>query len=102
MARIELAPEVLDDLDRFLNHMKQFDVQDMRDRVQEILGSLEVLALSPLIGRPVRDGKRELIIGKGVRGYVALHRYLTEIDTVFILALRAQRNPASSTEDSRA
>jgi plasmid stabilization system protein ParE len=91
MARIELAPEVLDDLDRFLDHMAQLDVADIPDRVQEILGSLEVLALSPLIGRPVKDGKRELIIGKGVRGYVALYRYLAEIDTVFILALRAQR-----------
>jgi plasmid stabilization system protein ParE len=71
--------------------MTQFAVADIPDRVQEILGSLEVLTLSPLIGRPVKDGKRELIIGKGVRGYVALYRYVGEIDTVFILALRAQR-----------
>ena len=91
VARIELAPEVLDDLDRFLDHMTQFAVADIPDRVQEILGSLEVLTLSPLIGRPAKDGKRELIIGKGVRGYVALYRYVGEIDTVFILALRAQR-----------
>ncbi len=41
--------------------------------------------------RPVKDGKRELVIGKGVRGYVALYRYLAEVDTVFILAIRAQR-----------
>jgi hypothetical protein len=54
MARIGLAPQVLDDLDRFLGHMAQFDVADIPDRVQEILGSLEVLALSPLIGRPVK------------------------------------------------
>jgi len=91
VARIELAPEVLDDLDRFLDHMAQFDVADIPVRVQEILDSLDILSLSPLIGRPVRDGKRELIVGKGVRAYVALYRYLGEIDTVFILALRDQR-----------
>ena len=28
---------------------------------------------------------------RGSRGYVALYRYLPEIDTVFILALRSQR-----------
>jgi hypothetical protein len=28
------------------------------------------------------------VIGRGARGYVALHRYLSEIDTVFVLAVR--------------
>jgi hypothetical protein len=32
-----------------------------------------------------------LIIGRRSRGYVALYRYVPEIDTVFILALRGQR-----------
>jgi hypothetical protein len=35
--------------------------------------------------------KRELVIGQGSRGYVALYRYLAEIDTAFILAIRSQR-----------
>lgn len=34
---------------------------------------------------------RELIIGRGSRGYVALYRYVPEIDTVFVLAIRSQR-----------
>jgi hypothetical protein len=34
---------------------------------------------------------RELIIGRRSRGYVALYRYVPEIDTVFILALRSWR-----------
>jgi hypothetical protein len=33
----------------------------------------------------VQDGKRELVIGRAKRGYVAA------IDTVFVLALRVQR-----------
>ncbi len=91
MAHIELAPAVLEDIDRFVEHMVLHQAVDMPKRVDEIIQAIQVLAHSPLIGRPVRQGKRELVIGKGVRGYVALYRYLAEIDTVFILALRAQR-----------
>ncbi|SEB24478.1 ParE toxin of type II toxin-antitoxin system, parDE [Variovorax sp. YR216] len=60
-------------------------------RIEEIIEAVEVLSHSPLIGRPVKNGKRELVIGKGRRSYVALYRYLAEAETVFILALRAQR-----------
>jgi len=91
MVRIELAPEVLDDVDRFIDHLEQHQVADVANRVGEILEAIQILSGSPLIGRPVAGGKRELIIGKGSRGYVALYRYLAEIETVFILALRAQR-----------
>jgi toxin ParE1/3/4 len=91
VAHIELAPAVLEDIDRFVEHMAHHQAADMPERVDEIIQAIQVLTHSPLIGRPVRQGKRELVIGKGVRGYVALYRYLAEIDTVFILALRAQR-----------
>ncbi|MGO4392255.1 type II toxin-antitoxin system RelE/ParE family toxin [Variovorax sp. M-6] len=91
MARIELAPDVLDDMDRFVDHMVQYEVDNAAERVEEIVQAIDILAHSPLIGRPVRGGKRELVIGKGTRGFVALYRYLAEIETVFILALRAQR-----------
>jgi plasmid stabilization system protein ParE len=37
MARIELAPEVVDDLDRFLDHMAQFDAVDAAKRIEEIV-----------------------------------------------------------------
>ena len=91
MARIELAPAVLEDIDRFVEHLVRHKAVDISERINEIIQAIQVLTHSPLIGRPVRHGKRELVIGKGVRGYVALYRYLAEIDTVFILALRAQR-----------
>jgi plasmid stabilization system protein ParE len=91
MVRIELAPGVLDDIDRFIDHLEQHQAADVADRVGEILEAIQILSRSPLIGRPVAGGKRELIIGKGSRGYVALYRYLAGIETVFILALRAQR-----------
>jgi plasmid stabilization system protein ParE len=91
MARIELAPEVLDDFDRFFEHLAQFDVDVSETRAAEIIDAVQVLPHSPLIGRKVRGGKRELVIGRGSRGYVALYRYVPDIDTVFVLAFRHQR-----------
>jgi toxin ParE1/3/4 len=91
MARVELAPEVLDDFDRFLDHLLRFDVADSSVRISEIIEAIQVLTHSPLIGRPVRGGKRELLIGQGAAGYVALYRYVASIDTVFVLAVRHQR-----------
>jgi len=91
MARIELAPEVLEDFDRFFDHMARFEVEDARARIGEIVQAVQILTHSPLIGRPVKGGKRELVIGRGSRGYVALYRFVASIDTVFVLALRSQR-----------
>lgn len=91
MTRIEIAPEVFDDFDRIFDHIARFDVGSAPERIEEILAAVQILATSPLIGRPVRGGKRELVIGRGSRGYVALYRYAAPIDTVFLLALRSQR-----------
>ena len=47
----------------------------------------------------MEDGKRELIIGRARRGYVALYRYVSAIDTVFVLAVRAQREDGFKREN---
>ena len=91
MARIELAPEVLDDFIRIIAHLKRFDVAGASARVDQIIESFEILRHSPLIGRQVKGGKRELVIGRGAHGYVAQYRFVPGLDTVFVLALRAQR-----------
>lgn len=91
MSRIELAQEVGDDMDRILDHLVSNAVADAAERIREIIQAIDVLARNPLIGRPSEQGKRELIIGRDARGYVALYRYVEEIDTVFVLALRSQR-----------
>lgn len=91
MARVELAPEVFDDFDRFFEHMVRFEIAAAPERIAELLEAVQILSTSPLIGRPVREGKRELVIGRASRGYVALYRYVADIDTVFVLAFRNQR-----------
>lgn len=95
MARIELAPELADDLERILDHLVRHDIRDAGARMHEIIQAFDVLETNPLIGRPAANDKRELIIGRRSRGYVALYRYLPEVDTVFILALRSQREAGS-------
>lgn len=91
MSAIELAPEIAQDVSRILAHLAQFEVQAADQRVLEIVAALDILEINPLIGRPTANDLRELVIGRGSRGYVALYRYVSEIDTVFILAIRSQR-----------
>lgn len=91
VTRIELAPEVFDDFDRFFEYIAQFDAGSAPQRIGDIIEAIQILSHSPLIGRPVKDGKRELVIGRASRGYVALYRYVAALDTAFVLALRAQR-----------
>jgi len=91
MSRIELAPEVADDLDRILDHLLAHEAADAASRIHDIIRAIDVLERNPLIGRAVRTDLRELVIGRGARGYVALYRYVGELDTVFVLAIRGQK-----------
>ncbi len=91
MSRVELAPEVGEDFDRILEHLHRHEVPDASARIEEIIHGITVLESNPLVGRPARAEMRELVIGRQSRGYVALYRYIPEIDTVFVLAIRSQR-----------
>ncbi len=91
MSRIELAPEVGDDLDRILEHLLAHQGSDAPSRIEDIMKAIDVLERNPLIGRPARQDLRELVIGRRARGYVALYRYVAELDTVFVLAIRGQK-----------
>jgi toxin ParE1/3/4 len=64
---------------------------DAPARIGEIVLAIQILTHSPLIGRPVKGGRRELVIGRDSHGYVALYRFVASIDTVFVLAIRSQR-----------
>jgi toxin ParE1/3/4 len=91
MARIRLAPGVLDDLERIVAHLRRHEAEAAEERVGQIISALDVLADNPLIGRPCADGQRELLIGRDTRGYVALYRHLPVLDIALVLAIRAQR-----------
>ena len=91
MTHIELAPEVFDDFDRFFDFIAQYDPGSAPERIGEILDAIQILTHSPQIGRPVKGGKRELVIGRASRGCVALYMYVEAIDNAFVLAFRSQR-----------
>ena len=101
MSHIELAVEVGHDFERILDHLAQYQVAQNQVaqnqvespalRIREIIEAINVLEHNPMIGRPTNSGKRELVIGRRSHGYVALYRYIVEIDTVFVLAVRSQK-----------
>lgn len=91
MTLVRLTPGVIEDLDRIVDHLHRHEVEGADARAGEILSAFDVLADNPLIGRPAGEDKRELLIGRGSGGYIALYRYLSLIDMVLILAIRAQR-----------
>ena len=66
-------------------------VENPGQRIGEIIIALDVLEHNPLIRRPVANGKRELVIGRSTQGYLARYRYVPEIEIVFVLAIRSQR-----------
>jgi plasmid stabilization system protein ParE len=91
VSRVEIAPEVVNDFDRIFDHLAEQDPVHSAARIGEIIQAIDVLEANPLIGRPAAGDKRELVIGRGTRGYVALYRYVVELDAVFVLAVRGQR-----------
>jgi plasmid stabilization system protein ParE len=91
MSRIELAPEVGDDVDRILEHLLAQQRTDAPSHIEDIIRAIDVLERNPLIGRPARGDLRELVIGRRGRGYIALYRYVAELDVVFVLAIRSQK-----------
>lgn len=91
MSRIELAAEVGEDIDRVIDHLARYQIENSTQRIREIIEAINVLEHNPLIGRPLGKDLRELIIGRRAHGYVALYRYIVELDTIFVLAIRSQR-----------
>jgi toxin ParE1/3/4 len=91
MSRIEFAPEAGADFERILQHLADFDAADPNERIQGIIDAIDALERNPLIGRPAASGLRELVIGRGMRGYLALYRYEPSPDLVLVLAVRSQK-----------
>jgi toxin ParE1/3/4 len=91
MARVIIQDEVFDDFDRIVDHLVRYSEQDAVARIQEITDALRILETSPQIGRRAASGLRELVIGTGSRGYVALYEFVPDLDVVYVVAIRAQR-----------
>jgi len=91
VTRLQLAPELALDIARITEHLLAHEVQDIETRVDQIIDALNILVEHPRIGRPAPQGRRELVIGRDARGYVARYRYDELDDIVIVVALRSQR-----------
>lgn len=91
MASLSYGDVFAQDLARIASHLKAHEVEDTPGRIAEIFDALELLLRHPLIGRPAGGERRELVIGRGSRGYVARYRYDALDDMVLVLGLRSQR-----------
>ena len=91
MARLIYSPRAFDDLDRLTDFLIDTDQVIASETVELIVEAVTILKHHPLIGRPVEDHLRELIISRGRTGYVALYSYEAEHDSVLVLAIRHQR-----------
>ena len=91
MSRVILAAQVKTDFDRIFDFLFEVAPEFAAPRIEAIMAAIDILQTSPLIGRPLAFGQRELIIATGASGYLALYRYDPANDTVFVLAVRSQR-----------
>jgi plasmid stabilization system protein ParE len=89
---VEIAPEVDEDFDRIFDHLAQHDIEGAPERIGAIIQAFDVLEANPLIGRPTDSGMRELIVGRGSRGDVALYRYVAVADQARLASVSASRS----------
>lgn len=91
MAQVTIAPRAQDDLDRLFEFLVARDPVPAREALGGVLEAISVLRGHPLIGRPLDDDLRELVISRGKSGYVALYRFFPQRNLVRVLAIRHQR-----------
>ncbi len=91
MARLIYARRALADLERLSDFLLETDPAAALRTVDLISEAVQILQNHPLIGRPVEEGMRELVISRGRTGCLALYDYVAAHDTVLLLAIRHQR-----------
>ncbi len=91
MTRLVFTLRALDDIDRLHDFLAEQLPHEAARTAEVIAHGLEILTAHPLVGRPLEQGLRELVISRGSSGYLALYQYDRDADAVAVLALRHQR-----------
>lgn len=91
MTRWVISIEAADDLDRLVDFLLATHPHDAVKTNDLITDALGILEHHPMIGRPIEQGLRELVISRGNSGYLALYQYDESADVVIVLAVRHQR-----------
>ena len=91
--RVRFAPSAADDLQRLFDFLAETDLaaaERARDVIAKALGFLQTFPFSCRKADPDNAFLRELVIGFGGYGYVALFE-IEDTNTVTVLAVRHQR-----------
>lgn len=99
MIEVVISERALRDFQRIADFVDTHDPGAGAARIAAIVAAFDVLATSPRIGRPAAEGHRELVIGRGARGYIALYAHLASRGLVVIAAVRGQREAGFPPED---
>ena len=91
MTRWVLSIEAANDLDRLVDFLLATQPLAAVRTNDLITDALCILERHPMIGQPIEQGLRELVISRGNSGYLALYQYDESADVVIVLAVRHQR-----------
>ncbi len=91
MTRWVLSIEAANDLDRLVDFLLATQPLAAARTNDLITDALCILERHPMIGHPIEQGLRELVISRGNSGYLALYQYDESADVVIVLAVRHQR-----------
>lgn len=89
--RAVISAHALAELDRIADFLGAVESDYADEAMATILDALSLLERHPMIGRPANGALRELVIGQGRTGYVALYRHRRALERVEVLAVRHQR-----------
>lgn len=101
MAKLIYAQQALADLERLTDFLAESDPAAAAETVGLIEEAVSLLKRHPLIGRPVEQSFRELVISRGRTGYLALYSFVEAQDAVLILAVRHQREAGYWSQESK-
>ena len=91
MAKVTYADEAFADFERIAGFLLETAPETTAGAQERISSAIVILDAHPLIGLRVDDDSHELVISRGVAGYLALYRFDPAFDVVRILRLRHQR-----------
>lgn len=91
MATVRLTARAFAHLEQIFEFIAASEPKRALTTVQRIREGVMILEHHPLIGRPVEDGRRELIVSRGRSAHVVLYRWIPAEETVLVLALRDAR-----------
>ena len=91
MARIIYSQQALNDLERLVDFLFDYDPNIALTTLDLIQEAISLLAHHPLVGRPIKEELRELVISRGNTGYIGLYSFEEFEDAVLILGIRHQR-----------